>query len=246
EDPSVSPSQGWMHYRALQQLGRTDVRFILFPGEKHGPEKLAHQRRKLIEELKWFDRYLFKSIREENEAFKPESPLSTALTLKAALKDGNRYGLTSHGRLIPETVKLEDIEIGRFEVTRAQYSQFDDNYRVESGKENYPACGITFSQAKAYCEWLSRLTGEKYRLGSEEELREIYQMTATTENTLDFWAGYELNPDDGHKLLEKVQLLGTGGPLLKEVGSFQPSAPEAGVFDLGGNAAEWATGAGGD
>ncbi|HSE96882.1 MAG TPA: S9 family peptidase, partial [Blastocatellia bacterium] len=41
EDTNVPTQQGWMHYRALQQLGKTDVRFILFPGEKHSPQKLV-------------------------------------------------------------------------------------------------------------------------------------------------------------------------------------------------------------
>ncbi|MGH8104257.1 MAG: prolyl oligopeptidase family serine peptidase, partial [bacterium] len=51
EDTNVPTEQGWMHYRALQQLGNTDVRFILFPGEGHGPAKISHRRRKLEEEM---------------------------------------------------------------------------------------------------------------------------------------------------------------------------------------------------
>jgi len=30
--------------------------------------------------------------------------------------------------------------------------------------ENYPANGVTFEQAKAYTEWLSKLTGQTWRL----------------------------------------------------------------------------------
>ena len=43
EDKTVATQQGWMHYRALQELGKTDVRFLLFPGEKHLLEKLVHR-----------------------------------------------------------------------------------------------------------------------------------------------------------------------------------------------------------
>jgi hypothetical protein len=50
-----------MHYRAMQQLGKAEVRFLLFPGEGHGLEQLTHQRRKLREELAWFDRHLFRA-----------------------------------------------------------------------------------------------------------------------------------------------------------------------------------------
>jgi dipeptidyl aminopeptidase/acylaminoacyl peptidase len=61
EDRTVPVSQGWVQYRALQQLGKTDVRFVLFPGEKHVLKKLVHQRRKVKEELAWLDRYLFRA-----------------------------------------------------------------------------------------------------------------------------------------------------------------------------------------
>ena len=55
-DRQVPTEQGWQHYRALDHLGKTDVKFILFPGEAHGPRKMGHQRRKVEEELAWFDK----------------------------------------------------------------------------------------------------------------------------------------------------------------------------------------------
>jgi hypothetical protein len=229
-----------MHYRALQQLGKTDVRFILFPGEKHSPQKLVHQRRKLEEELAWFDKYLFKTAKEENEAFKPDSPLAVALKLKKAKGDGSRYGLVDkEGCLIPETVKHAGLDIGRFEITRAQYAQFDKGYKVEPGKENYPANNITFEQARAYCEWLSKATGQLYRLATEEEAESLYATPAGPENTLDFWAGHAVNPDDAARLSQKIGEVGGPAPLLKEVGSFKGAGKDDPVFDLGGNVAEW-------
>ncbi len=239
EDTNVPTQQGWMHYRALQQLGKTDVRFILFPGEKHAIQKLVHQRRKLEEELAWFDKYLFRSLKPEHEALRPDSPLAVALRLKRARADGIHYGVTEKGRLVPETVKQGAIEIGRFEVTRAQYAQFDKSYRVEPGKENYPANNVSFERARAYCEWLSRLTGQGYRLATEEEADGIYATPAGAENTLDYWAGYALNPEDAALLQKKIAELGGRAPLLKEVGSFKGAGSDELIFDLGGNVAEW-------
>jgi len=37
------------------------VKFVIFPGEPHGPRKLTHQLRKLDEEIAWFDKYFFKT-----------------------------------------------------------------------------------------------------------------------------------------------------------------------------------------
>jgi dipeptidyl aminopeptidase/acylaminoacyl peptidase len=240
EDKAVPTQQGWMHYRALQQLGKADVRFILFPGEDHGPKKLVHRRRKLEEELAWFDKYLFKTAKDENEALKVDSPLAQAFKRKAIKHDGGRYGLLDKGKLIPETVTYEGLEIGRFEVTRAQYAEFDTSYHVEQGKENYPASGISFDQAKAYCDWLSRLTGRTYRLPHLAEAETLYEKPAAGENTLDYWAGYTVNPDDAVRLREKLKELSGPAPLLKEVGSFKGTGSAELVFDLGGNVAEWA------
>lgn len=239
EDRNVPPNQGWSHFRALQQLGHTEVRFILFPGEPHGLRKLVHQRRKMEEEQAWFDRHLFGTYKAPNEAFKEGSPLDVALKRTRIQKDGTRYGVRRGNTLIPEVVKHEGLEIGRFEVTRAQYAASRRLERAEPGTENYPANGISFEQAQAYCAWLSTATKETYRLPLEEEVKAIYESAGRQENTLDYWAGYALNPDDTERLVKKAAELAGEAPLLREVGQFQGRGQEDLVFDLGGNVAEW-------
>jgi dipeptidyl aminopeptidase/acylaminoacyl peptidase len=241
EDQTVPVHQGWVQYRALQQLGKTDVRFVLFPGEKHSLAKLAHQRRKVKEELAWLDRYLFASAPSSNPSVKADSPLAWALKRRQARREGSRFGILVKGRLVPETVAYGELHIGRFEVTRAQFAEFDKTYKVEPGRENYPANGITFEQAKKYCSWLSKHTGRTYRLPSEEEAEELYDQTDGGENTLDHWAGYAVNPDDAARLRETLKEHDGEAMLLKEVGSFRAVGTEAAVFDLGGNVAEWVT-----
>jgi dipeptidyl aminopeptidase/acylaminoacyl peptidase len=59
DDRQVPPGEGWTYFRALQQLGNAPVRFVIFPGEGHSPSKYVHQRRKVDEDMAWFDRYLF-------------------------------------------------------------------------------------------------------------------------------------------------------------------------------------------
>ncbi len=255
-DRQVPTEQGWTHYRALYTYGKAPVKFILFPGEAHGPRKLTHQMRKMDEELAWFDKYLFKINPPENEALKKDSPLATALARRSVRKDGAFYGIGwAPGQsgetvpvttLIPETVKRGSILLGRFEVTRAQYDAFDKDYKVTPGTENYPANGITFEQAQAYCKWLSDLTGETYRLPTEAESADWYKNRAG-ENTLDYWAGYTPNPEDAKRLEDKVNELAGDAPLLLEVGRFSGQGDEGQelVFDLGGNVAEWVTTASG-
>lgn len=237
-DRVVPTQQGWVHYRGLQQHGKTEVRLVLFPDAEHSLEKLAHKRRKLKEELAWFDRHLFQSKQEDNLALKKESPLGWELARQSAKRDGTRYGVVEKGALIPETVPYRDIVVGRFEVTRAQFAAFDNTYRFAPGEENLPASGITFEQAKAYCLWLSKTTGRIYRLPNQDDADTLHDDSSSKENTLDHWAGYSINPDDARRLQDRIKAIPGKAPLLKPVGSFG-SVGASHVFDVGGNVAEW-------
>jgi dipeptidyl aminopeptidase/acylaminoacyl peptidase len=240
QDFAVPTHHGWYQFRALRELGKAEVRFLLFPGEKHGLKKLSHRKRKVEEELAWFDKHLFNTYKPENLVLKDESPLAQAVAIKKAVKSGTLYGETKNGILVPETVIYKDLCLGRFEVTRAQFHAFDKKYAIEPGTENFPANGISFEQAKAYCAWLAKTTGQPFRLGTVEEMEPIHESAENPENTLDFWAGYAINPEDRAKLETTIKSLGGKAPLLKEVGSFRSADAKIGVFDLGGNVAEWA------
>lgn len=243
-DRNVPPDEGWTYYRTLYYYDKAPVKLDLFPGEPHGPQKLSHQMRKVNDELAWFNKYFFKTAPDENEAFKKGSPLDNALRLRSVKKSDDLYGETVKGILIPEVVKHGDLQIGRFEVTRAQFAAFDKDYHYDVGTGNFPANGISFDRAKAYCDWLSKTTGASYRLPNENEVAPLFKENAQrgNENDLDYWAGYTLNPEDAGRLEEKIKGLSGDAPLLRPVGSFAPEGGEDEdlMFDLGGNVAEWA------
>jgi len=245
DDRTVSPSQGWMHYRALQQSGKTDVRFVTFPDTGHSLRKLSFQRRKIEEELAWFDKYLFGTFKPVNESLKPDSPLGAALKSKNIKRNGSLLGMTIANLLVPETVEYKSLNVGRFEVTRAQFAEFDKTYKFEPDAANHPATGITFRQAQEYAKWLSNRTGIKFRLPADGEIEQLYAGAGPSENTLDYWAGYAVNPEDAVRIRELTAELPGVAPLLKPVGSFKGTGSQELVFDLGGNAAEWIN-AGGD
>ncbi|RKY53380.1 MAG: peptidase S9, partial [Candidatus Neomarinimicrobiota bacterium] len=118
---------------------------------------------------------------------------------------------------------------------------FDTSYHYSSETENYPASGITFEQAKKYCKWLSKLTGKHYRLPFVKEAEMLIKRAKSNmdnENSLDYWAGYSITPDDAVMLRPKIEELEKSGTLLKPVGSFKPIGKNN-VYDLGGNVAEW-------
>jgi formylglycine-generating enzyme required for sulfatase activity len=53
-------------------------------------------------------------------------------------------------------------------ITAAEFQQFDPSYKPVAAYPSY-AAGISFQQAVAFCEWLTRKTGKPYRLPTEAE-----------------------------------------------------------------------------
>ncbi len=275
-DTNVPTAQSWSYFRALQYYDKVPVKFVLFPGEPHGPRKLTHQMRKVEEEVAWFDKYFFSpSAVPKNESIKQSSPLSDLLRRKKVETVGGLYGgePASNGQtktgqnsgafnVVPEVVRRGALEVGRFEVTQAQFLKFrmarpkptssstpgktaytfvDINQGAPGGASmfNGPAIRISLEDATAYVGWLSKLTGQTWRLPYEDEVKDLY-VNRDGENTLDYWAGYAPNPEDAARLREMAKEL-EDAPLWKEVGSFrgQGKDDEEPIYDLGGNVAEW-------
>jgi len=253
EDRAVPPHQSWSLFRALQQIGEAPVRLVLFPDEPHGLRKVAHQRRKVEEDLAWFERYLFADEDEgerhgrRDETVRPGSPLAGLLARNAAVRVGERPGREVDGALVPETVPFgaaePGLELGRFEVTRAQWAAFRGAEPPGSGAD-LPVTEVAFEDAQRYVAWLSELTGDSWRLPTEKEAKAFARAAGEGGNTLDRWAGYTPNPEDRERLLEALGTIGAGA-LLLPVGSL-PGAGTPMIFDLDGNAAEWAVTADGE
>jgi dipeptidyl aminopeptidase/acylaminoacyl peptidase len=259
-DNQVPPAQSWSYFRVLQYYGKVPVKFVIFPGEPHGPRKLTHQQRKIDEELAWFDKYFFKSTPPESESIKAGSPLEAALRGRKIAQSNGYYGVQAkqkRGPLVtPEVVRRGDLEIGRFEVTRFQFLEFLSNANLKSksmpwgtqlaeedaipSRQNLPQTKVPLEAAQAYTSWLAQQTGQAWRIPYEDEVRSLYE-NREGENTLDFWAGYSPNPADAAALRQEANKLGANFTLLKPVGSFHPegNADQEPIFDLGGNAAEW-------
>lgn len=196
------------------------------------------------EEITWIETYLLNKPKESNDAFKENSPLANILKLESVKTSNGLYGDLNNNILIPETVliKKDSTSIGRFEVTNAQYTVFNTDFKYNIGQDNHPAV-VSLKNAQDYVNWLSNETGNTYRLPNEIEAKSLHKSArkvASKENTLNYWAGYNLVPSDYEKLKAKLKTIKAS--LLKQVGSFKSTKiGEADVYDIGGNVAEYYT-----
>jgi formylglycine-generating enzyme required for sulfatase activity len=150
-------------------------------------------------------------------------------------------------------VRVDDFHMGKYEVTVGEYLKFcqetnsnwpdwlekGSDYHVETGSnkwyydigyrrtgsENLPIIGVSWDDAVAYCQWLSRTTGKTYRLPTEAEWEysarggENYKYAGSNDVKSTAW--YRDNSDS------KPHIVG------------QKQANGFGLHDMAGNVSEW-------
>ena len=133
----------------------------------------------------------------------------------------------------------------RFDAKTARFAPAEGSFR-QPGFDvtgSHPAVCVSWHEAQAYAAWLGRRTGKPYRLPSEAE----WEYAARAGTTTSYSFG-----DDESRLCEHARFADLGsqfpwrggcrseqtsyGPV--QVGAFKPNA--WGLFDMHGNAWEWA------
>jgi len=123
-------------------------------------------------------------------------------------------------------------------------------YFWHPGFDDYPVVGVTWEQAKAFCDWRTKLhndflssrreaTLQEYRLPNEAEWE--YAARGDHQSSMYPWGGYYTRQQDGTFLANFKPLRGNyvedGGMATMKVGSYD--ANDFGLYDMSGNVAEW-------
>ncbi len=134
------------------------------------------------------------------------------------------------------TIQVEPFAIGIYEVTFNEYDQFcnDTGHRKpddqEWGRSSRPVVNVSWEDAKAYVEWLSRRTGQRYRLPTDAE----WEYAARAGTGSRYWWGNNAEPYRAN-CAECGSLW--DGEKSAPVGRFPPNP--FGLHDTAGNVFEW-------
>lgn len=129
------------------------------------------------------------------------------------------------------SVTVSDFYISATEVTFEQYDVFcketgnkepvdDENMRGRT-----PVVNISWFEANAFCQWLSKKTGKKYRLPTEAE----WEYACRAGSTGPYNTGNELNKSQANFDNQAMKT--------KPAASYKPNA--WGLYDMHGNVREW-------
>jgi formylglycine-generating enzyme required for sulfatase activity len=126
--------------------------------------------------------------------------------------------------------------MGKFPITQAQWQAVMDNNPANFKGKNKPVESISWNDAIAFCEKLTKITGKDYRLPSEAE----WEYACRAGTTTPFYFGETITPDLANYNGKSTYGSGPKGIYRAktiEVGQFPPNA--FGLYDMHGNVWEW-------
>jgi formylglycine-generating enzyme required for sulfatase activity len=194
------------------------------------------------------DRYVANRIQECNNRLVPQTPKQETAPPGMVRIGGGSFTMgSSDGDDVekpPHQVYVDDFYMDKYEVTVAQYAQFlqanpsqrQPNYWNEQLQQtNRPVVYVSWEDATAFCEWLSKQRGKRVRLSTEAEWE--YAARGGLQGKTYPWG--DESPDGKANFGNSYSLTWSegAGKHLKNVDSFQANG--YGLYNMAGNVWEW-------
>ncbi|MGD2087325.1 MAG: SUMF1/EgtB/PvdO family nonheme iron enzyme [Candidatus Aminicenantes bacterium] len=129
---------------------------------------------------------------------------------------------------------LDGYWLGKYEVTFAQYDRYCNESKIKKpddegwGRETLPVINVSWTEAGAYCQWLSQQTGLQFKLPTEAQ----WEKAARGNDQRKYpWGSCEPDKDLANFIIN----VGKTTP----VGSYPAGASPYGLLDMAGNVWEW-------
>lgn len=139
-------------------------------------------------------------------------------------------------------VSVKSFLISQYEITFSEYDHFaretgrslpaDNRW----GRDTRPVINVSWDDAKAYTQWLSKTTGQTYRLPTESE----WEFAARANTTTDFWWGNDVDGSRDRANCRRgcnSKFSGLFGSKTAPVGSYEANGFK--LHDTSGNVGEW-------
>jgi gliding motility-associated lipoprotein GldK len=202
--------------------------------------------RKLFYEYWWIDykqaarrqnSYNFETQRYEGTVFDPDGT-------EIPIENRSAFIFKDRVNVYPDTLTwIRDF-------TYSYNEPWTTRYFWHPGFDEYPLVGITWKQARAFCNWRTKIQNDyladrsqpglmEYRLPTETEWE--YAARGGKKFSMYPWGSYYIRDQEGVFLANFKPLRGNyvedGGLATMRVGSYDPN--DYGLYDMSGNVAEW-------
>jgi gliding motility-associated lipoprotein GldK len=252
-NPVAQPVNNW---RTRINWADPDTRMVLdemyFPEEERISYRRELDTRKLVYEYYWID---FQQAARRANSFNYETQKYEGTVLNSNGEEvpvSNRSSFIMH-EIIPV---YPDTLTWIRDFTYSYNEPMTYKYFSHVGFDDYPVIGVSWDQARAFCDWRTQLQGNyrsrmndspphDYRLPTEAEWE--YAARGGRNNTIYPWGSYYTRNTQGCFMANFKPMRGnyvadsdTRVTTMK-VGSFDPN--DYGLYDMAGNVAEWTSSA---